>query len=663
MSDIQEVSIQEHRYGGQSSVATSSKRKLNLTKDISTYLSQPVPGNSMPRLVDAFEYDPIMLRASKEGFTLKDYVLNDTDLAIKYAEGAVAAWEAALQEATLKGVLGENEVTRENVKLIELKITSARKDLDTVHRYSAMKVNNTDLRKDQLIEAMYKKAIEGNDLRAMMYLVDRIEGRVPEATQETYDYSNVHLVYEIVHTLFDKQLEVLNSGPGTRIVKCSRQSGKTHLASAMALMYCLREPDTPVYVIGSSMKHEEKLVDSAINQIVRQCDLRDSKGNVFNWRRMENRSSITVRGLSNTRDPDAIRGGRAKLIIIDEFFHMEDDLLEYLMLEILEPMQLKFGKEATKLFIGTPQKRKGTYGAYVWDNWKIPQFKWTIFDNPHIPDPEAFIDRVCSEKGITRDHPFIQREYLGLDVYESDWQLYPIYHTYDLEDEMPALDIDLITCGIDYGITASTALVCVAWDTSRRQGFIWREVKFTLAECATGESPLERLKAEVREAWPLAFSFFPQLSKHEANKFILWSADTNDKNSTVELAYNVTIDVPKAVEASIQVGGVQVGPDGRPILPQAEDAPILMETLNLNIADAHKMDKNLMHDKLRDILRTGALLLPHEGLTAEECDLTVLKKDAAGNIMADIDDKIYHPDILPALRYAMWWAVGKEVRG
>ena len=60
------------------------------------------------------------------------------------------------------------------------------------------------------------------------------------------------------------------------------------------------------------------------NEIIRDCRLKDTKGNVLNWRKLDNGSKIMVRGLSNTKDPDQIRGNKAKVIVIDEFFHLKN---------------------------------------------------------------------------------------------------------------------------------------------------------------------------------------------------------------------------------------------------------------------------------------------------------------------------------------------------
>jgi hypothetical protein len=69
-----------------------------------------------------------------------------------------------------------------------------------------------------------------------------------------------------------------------------------------------------------------------------------------------------------------------------------------------------------------------------------------------------------------------------------------------------------------------------------------------------------------------------------------------------------------------------------------------------------------MQDKIAALLRTGALLLPKGGKTATECDKTILMRDEnTGGVLPEIDEKYYHPDLLDALRYAMWNAVDEDI--
>ena len=84
--------------------------------------------------------------------------------------------------------------------------------------------------------------------------------------------------------------------------------------------------------------------------------------------------------------------------------------------------------------------------------------------------------------------------------------------------------------------------------------------------------------------------------------------------------------------------------------------------IRLNISNAHKTDKIIMQDKIAELMRTGSLLLIKDGKTADECDKTVLKRGPNGQVYPEIDDRIYHPDLLPALRYALWNVIGQEVR-
>ena len=65
-----------------------------------------------------------------------------------------------------------------------------------------------------------------------------------------------------------------------------------------------------------------------------------------------------------------------------------------------------------------------------------------------------------------------------------------------------------------------------------------------------------------------------------------------------------------------------------------------------------------MFDKIRDLLRRGDLLLIEGGKTELEVQSTILLRGPNGEVYSEVDMKAYHPDILPALRYAVWNVVG-----
>lgn len=614
--------------------------KVGLSKSLKESLLKedlPLLPSGGTALNQALTLDSVYAYANSKNLPLLNLLDLEPVETLMYAEACVAKWEQVLCEASLTGTLVHNSkkyyVDKNQILLLKTRVDNARADLAMLQKNSGVVPIDGGLRKETLMNALYKKAVAG-DLNAMKYLYDRVEGKVANEQDVDTEYSTKPLIYDIIMHFHAKQLEVLNSGSGTKICECSRRSGKSRLMAAWALMTCLSKPRTNALIIGQTQELEEGIVDAELQMMIDDLQLKDSKGKRLNWRRLENNSKLMVRGLSNTRQPDVIRGfGRAKFVGIDEFFHLDDTDLEYLQENVITPMQQDFGMEFIQLLCGTPASRRGTWGDKVWDTWKIPHFHWTSFDNPYEPDPDAFIDRICLERGITRDHPTIRREYLGEHgIYETEWMLYPRWETYNLEKDgvYPQINVDSIYCGIDYGTRACSALVAVAWDTVARRGFVWFESKFTMNECGPGEAQFERLQEMVRQCWSQAFTFFPKMPKKEANNCMVWSADYSDKMLTQLLAYKVNLQG---------------------------------ETLHINIQDAMKGkgSKNLMRDKIRGLLATGSLLLPEDGLTETECKLTMLKKDKLGNVTDQLDDKLFHPDILPALRYALWEPMQKEL--
>jgi hypothetical protein len=292
---------------------------------------------------------------------------------------------------------------------------------------------------------------------------------------------------------------------------------------------------------------------------------------------------------------------------------------------------MDFASDHMMMFIGTPPKTKGTYGEKQWLEANIPHFKWTFRDNPYPAgeDKEEYISKKLAEKGLDWNSIYAQREYNAEFVYDEDSLLFPTFSVFDPQTFVSSLNITNVYCGLDYGVSDSNAVVGIAWDTAARRGFVFFESKFNRLQVDKGISMLEHLKREVKYLWEMATDFFPTYDVHEANKRIMWDADSSDQQLTQELMYNVR---------------------------HRGDAK-----LKLQIGDAHKVDKVLMHDKMRDLLRSGALLLPMDSKVVHECEKTVMKRDANGNVTAEVDEKYYHPDLIPAMRYALWNAVGLEV--
>lgn len=571
-----------------------------------------------------------------------EFVHNDPEYAVMCVEMSYAKWTNVMTQAALTGMITTEEgnvaVSKNQVKVLELRIKQAKYELDYVTDI-AMSCCSDGKKRDHLLRTLYMNAVMHRDTRALIYLIDRVDGRPAESRVAELSYDNAYNIYMILHTLFDKQLNVLNAGNGTILVCCSRRAGKTHMLVACLLIECMRRPNTKCIYIGETMELSEGLIDSAANEIIEKCHLQDKKGKRFNWRRMDNGSEILVRGLSNTKDPDQIRGNKAKVIVIDEFFHLKSDLLEYLQREVLQPMQMDYADDYKFLCAGTPPQVKNTYGEMAWKTWEVPHFTWTWRENPHpvnVEAREAYVEQVLEEKGLTWDSPFARREYRGEWAYDDDLILYPNFKVYDPQEGIPAWKISRIFFGLDYGCSDNDAVIGIAWSDDEGKGYQFFESKFNRLDIGDYKiSQLEYLKMQVKKAWLQALDFFGPFNSVEeakqANKRILWDADDNDQHVTQELGLNVNFK---------------------------DDDYEFLVPLTMQIANAHKTDKKIMWDKIDELMRTGRLLFLKGSKIVKECESTILLRGPNGEIYSEIDEKVFHPDLLPCMRYAMWNAVG-----
>ena len=586
------------------------------------------------------QFDSIFEIARSENITVSEFVQRDPQYALRIAENCYANWQNLLTSAAITGGIDmpdENgditryAVSKNQTKLIEIRIREASKQLDLINELVLTSYNEEDQRKDALERAMYKRALHG-DSRMAIYLHDRVDGRPAETKQIEYDYDNAYNIYAIIKTLFDKQLEVLNSGNGVKLICCSRRAGKTHLLVALLMIECLRKPRTQVMYIGETMELSEALVNKAAQDIIDVCQLKNKRGMRFDWKHFDNGSNIVIRGLSNTKDPDQIRGKAAKVIVIDEFFHLKSELLEYMQREVLEPMQMDYADDYMFVCAGTPPRIKGTYGEKVWKTWDVPHFSWTWRDNPHPVNLEArkeFVEKVLRDKGLDWSSSFARREYNGEWAYDDDLLLYPEFHSYDKREVMPSIKASRILFGIDYGVGDNDTIWGCVWNDDEKRGYQFWEDKFNRLDIMDrGISQLEYLGEQVRAAWHTALDYFPDLSPKEANKRILWDADDSDQHLTDYFNINLRLEG-----------------DG-------------YEDLRLNITNAHKTDKSIMYDNIRDLLRRGDLLLIKGGKCEHEVMSTILKRGPNGEVYKEVDLKAYHPDLLPAMRYALWNAIG-----
>ena len=409
-------------------------------------------------------------------------------------------------------------------------------------------------------------------------------------------------LYKLNEDYFQEQRDVLVEINHSKkiLVCCSRRAGKSYFCAGAIVKSALKNPGSRIIYINLTFKNAVKQIwDNVIKaseEVGLQIDKSSKNDGEIEW---VNGSSLRIKGNSNNAEADTLRGeSKVSLVVIDEAFHQKN--MEYAINEVIMPFLADLGDKATILCTGTPPRIPHTYMEKLWSNDKTwRHYHWTAENNPHIPDFEKFIEEVCEAKGLTKDAPFIQREYYGvIGAYDTEAMVFKNYQTYT---ELPtSFTANRIAIGCDWGFSDYNSIITVAYNTQSGEAYVIEEKKFNKAT-------VSEIITEVKKSYETA-----------KNRFgiddIQILCDTNEQSITYELYANQ----------------------------------------HLPAYNAYKYDKASAIAQLSDWLRSGKIKVNANDIyLKDEFERTLYKRDEDDDsILPEIDDDIFHPDAIMALLYA-----------
>lgn len=495
--------------------------------------------------------------------------------------------------------------------------TLVRNEMMTALREVLLEENSKGTEKYRLfIDAYIKDAIKkpsgkcGIQLATMFINGETLKSMddiVLKDTTKNIDF----MKYKIKDGCFKEQRDVIDDIKfyDKMLVMCGRRSGKTEMMARLINEVAL-DADSPIFYIGLTF-------DSAINQmfdLVIKCaeeignEILDSSRN-DGIIRFANGSVVHFKGNNTLHDQEKLRGYKAKLVIIDEAQSQRS--LKSLIEDIIEPLLSDY-KDSTLILSGTPPRLPKTYFEHAWNTTAYKKYHWDMRNNPFIPNAEETIKKICESKGLTLESPLIQREYLGLIVYDKEAQIFKDYKTFSYtpnEDyriyNIPQdFVVDRIYIGNDYGWSDFNGIVGIACNTQLKKGYVYYAHKFNKATVS------DIVKSN-------------QLCVEEGRKLLM--KNTNADVNAIEI-YGDTSDNSIMAEMS--------------------------RNYDLPCHKAFKYDKDMAIEQLAEQMRNGNLQIPQDSPLTEECEMTLHPRDEEDNILPSIDDSVYHPDILMALLYA-----------
>ena len=409
-------------------------------------------------------------------------------------------------------------------------------------------------------------------------------------------------LYKLNEDYFQEQRDVLVEINHSKkiLVCCSRRAGKSYFCAGAIVKSALKNPGSRIIYINLTFKNAVKQIwDNVIKASEYtglQIDKSSKNDGEIEW---VNGSSLRIKGNSNNAEADTLRGeSKVSLVVIDEAFHQKN--MEYAINEVIMPFLADLGDKATILCTVTPPRIPHTYMEKLWSNDKTwRHYHWTAENNPHIPNFEKFIEEVCKAKGLTKDAPFIQREYYGvIGAYDTEAMVFKNYQTYT---ELPtSFTANRIAIGCDWGFSDYNSIITVAYNTQSGEAYVIEEKKFNKAT-------VSEIITEVKRSYEAA-----------KNRFgiddIQILCDTNEQSITYELYANQ----------------------------------------HLPAYNAYKYDKASAIAQLSDWLRSGKIKVNANDIyLKDEFERTLYKRDEDDDsILPEIDDDIFHPDAIMALLYA-----------
>jgi len=245
---------------------------------------------------------------------------------------------------------------------------------------------------------------------------------------------------------------------------CTRRAGKT---TGLALRYFNAGQRFP----GAILPYFALTRDSARNimwPVLREMDAKFNVGAEFIESRLRcvlpSGAEIVLMGADMTNFIGRVRGIKTPFAAIDEAQKFRNSILGELIDDILTPALADYGTEGCLAVGGTPGPLpKGKFHEITTGGLGYSIHRWSLFDNPYMPDARAFVRGVMEANGWDETNPTYRREYLGEWVADTDALVYKYDPLKNWVAELPQGEYRYVL-GVDLGYSPDpSAFVLMAY--------------------------------------------------------------------------------------------------------------------------------------------------------------------------------------------------------
>lgn len=248
------------------------------------------------------------------------------------------------------------------------------------------------------------------------------------------------------------------------VAQCSRRAGKSNALALRFFRTMEKHPKTDSLYVGITQESARDIMWPVFKEMNDKYQL----GCKFNDQRLvmkhPNGASVKLVGADRKDFLKKLRGKKHPGVAIDEAQDLTtlqplvDDVLTACIADYADGWLALTGTPGpvpTGYFFDITQKGKYGYSLH----------KWTLLDNPYMPDPAAFIVDLCLKREWPDDHPTLRREW------KNEWVLDPgsLWINYSAKiNDFNTIPLEISTklnyiMGVDIGFNDADAIAIVGW--------------------------------------------------------------------------------------------------------------------------------------------------------------------------------------------------------
>lgn len=275
---------------------------------------------------------------------------------------------------------------------------------------------------------------------------------------------------------FPEQNNFVNDTSKFIAAQCSRRAGKTNGLAYKFLKTLEKYPGSQCLYIGLTLESARDIMWPVLQEINERFTLNC----VFTESKLEmkhpNGARLKLVGADHKNFIKRLKGRKFPGVAIDEAQDFGSHL-QSLVDDVLTPSISDYA-DGWLAMTGTPGPVPQGYFFEVTHEGKYgyKTHKWTLLENPFMPNPEQFISDLISKREWKSDNPTLLREYRNQWVLDAN----SLWVQYDAEKcdykDLPVEHKWVYILGVDIGYNDADAIAVLAWSSTSTDTYLVEEL-------------------------------------------------------------------------------------------------------------------------------------------------------------------------------------------